>query len=539
MTTESNKKQSGYVPRVVVFACNWCSYAGADTAGINRFQYSPHVRLIRMMCSGRIHPAFVMRAFEKGADGVLITGCHLGDCHYISGNERAVDNFKILKELADLLGIDQKRIGLEWVSAAEGGRFGELMNEFIERVSQLGPMPKIPPRPEPMHDPAAISDAMHKAQAQLCFECGKCTGVCPVANVRGTFSPRQMTRSAALNGDGCGVLEDCLTCGLCDLRCPQEVDITSVMATLRAASGYNNDWGARPHGGIFQALGRIMSSPDLPVRHDAWVPEDARTDPESDTLLYVGCAPFHDAFFKELEVSNLDATRGALKILNHLDIEPQVLGNERCCGHDFYWSGDFDTFKRLAKINKELLEQSGAKRIVFTCPECRHTYQELYDRIGVKISAELVTMSEIISKNADKLNLQPQEQKVTFHDPCRLARHLGDIETPRESLRAVPSLDFREMVHSGYNSRCCGVSSWLVCDAVTKKMQASRLEEARAAGAEVLVTACPKCEIHLKCSLKSDEATDLKVRDLTAIVADALPGKAEEVAATAEQKQTN
>jgi F420-non-reducing hydrogenase iron-sulfur subunit len=133
--------KGAFDPRIVVFACNWCSYAGADTAGVSRIQHQPHFRMIRVMCSGRIQPAFVLRAFEKGADGVLVSGCHFGDCHYIFGNERAVEQFDKTMSVVKLLGIDQGRLRLEWISAAEGARFAEVINEFTDQVRALGPSP--------------------------------------------------------------------------------------------------------------------------------------------------------------------------------------------------------------------------------------------------------------------------------------------------------------------------------------------------------------------------------------------------------------
>jgi F420-non-reducing hydrogenase iron-sulfur subunit len=128
-------------PQIVVFACNWCSYAGADTAGVSRIQHQPHFRMIRVMCSGRIQPGFVLHAFEKGADGVLVSGCHFGDCHYVFGNERAVEQFEKTKNVVKLLGIEEGRIRLEWISAAEGARFAEVINEFTNQVRELGPSP--------------------------------------------------------------------------------------------------------------------------------------------------------------------------------------------------------------------------------------------------------------------------------------------------------------------------------------------------------------------------------------------------------------
>ncbi len=128
-----------FEPRIVVFACNWCSYAGADNAGVNRIQYPPNTRQIRVMCSGRVHPAFVLKAFELGADGVLVSGCHPGDCHYIFGNEQARKQFEVTKAMVKMLGIGEERVKLEWVSAAEGARFAVLIRDFTESVRKAGP----------------------------------------------------------------------------------------------------------------------------------------------------------------------------------------------------------------------------------------------------------------------------------------------------------------------------------------------------------------------------------------------------------------
>ncbi len=142
-TQQAKKKKSEkeFVPNIIAFACNWCSYAGADTAGTNRIQYSPHFRVIRTMCSGRVAPGFVLKALKGGADGVLVSGCHFGDCHYIFGNYKAVDLFEVTKGLVKTLGLDLRRVRLEWVSAAEGDRWAKLIDEFVEEVTELGPSP--------------------------------------------------------------------------------------------------------------------------------------------------------------------------------------------------------------------------------------------------------------------------------------------------------------------------------------------------------------------------------------------------------------
>lgn len=132
---------SDFEPRIVAFCCNWCSYAGADLAGVSRFQYPPNARIVRVMCSGRVEPQFILRAFELGADGVLVAGCHIGDCHYISGNEKAQKKIEATKDLIDQLGIGSTRLRLEWISASEGSKFAETMKDFIEHLKGLGPNP--------------------------------------------------------------------------------------------------------------------------------------------------------------------------------------------------------------------------------------------------------------------------------------------------------------------------------------------------------------------------------------------------------------
>ncbi len=129
-----------YEPKLIGFLCNWCSYAGADLAGVSRFQYPPNLRVIRVMCSGRVHPAHILEAFKDGADGVLVAGCHIPtDCHYISGNFKAQRRVAMLKKLMEQLGIEPERLRLEWISAAEGDKFAKTIREMTEDLKKLGP----------------------------------------------------------------------------------------------------------------------------------------------------------------------------------------------------------------------------------------------------------------------------------------------------------------------------------------------------------------------------------------------------------------
>lgn len=130
-----------YEPTIITFCCNWCSYAGADLAGVSRQQYPPNLRIIRVMCSGMVHPNLVIDALTKGADGVLMCGCHLGDCHYLEGNLKAENRKEAIELMLDDFGLERERFRLEWVSASEGPRFAELAREMTETVRALGPSP--------------------------------------------------------------------------------------------------------------------------------------------------------------------------------------------------------------------------------------------------------------------------------------------------------------------------------------------------------------------------------------------------------------
>jgi F420-non-reducing hydrogenase iron-sulfur subunit len=133
--------EENYEPVIVGFCCNWCSYAGADLAGVSRQQYPPNLRIIRVMCSGMVNPNLVVDALTKGADGVIICGCHMGDCHYLTGNEKAENRREAIELLLEDFGLEPERFRLEWVSASEGPRFAEVIREMTDEVRALGPSP--------------------------------------------------------------------------------------------------------------------------------------------------------------------------------------------------------------------------------------------------------------------------------------------------------------------------------------------------------------------------------------------------------------
>jgi len=134
--------RNGFEPLILGFACNWCTYAGADLAGTSRIQYPPNLRMIRVMCSGRVDPTFILKAFSRGVDGVLIGGCHPGDCHYMEGNHKAQRRIHMLRKMLSDFGIEPERLRLEWVSASEGARFAQVVTDFTKTLKELGPLKK-------------------------------------------------------------------------------------------------------------------------------------------------------------------------------------------------------------------------------------------------------------------------------------------------------------------------------------------------------------------------------------------------------------
>lgn len=135
-----HSREETFEPKIVAFFCNWCTYTGADLAGMSRLKYAPNVRIIRIMCSGRLDPQFVLKAFRQGADGVLVGGCHPGDCHYREGNYKTLRRYQLLKRLIKGLGIEDERLRLEWISASEGDKVRSVINEMTGQIRSLGPL---------------------------------------------------------------------------------------------------------------------------------------------------------------------------------------------------------------------------------------------------------------------------------------------------------------------------------------------------------------------------------------------------------------
>jgi F420-non-reducing hydrogenase iron-sulfur subunit len=133
----------GFEPRILAILCTWCSYAGADLAGVSRMQYPPNVRVVKVPCSARVNPLYILRALQEGWDGVLVSGCHPGDCHYIAGNYAARRRFSVFRDFLDYIGIEPGRVNFSWVSASEGAKFADVVTTVVERIRELGPAERL------------------------------------------------------------------------------------------------------------------------------------------------------------------------------------------------------------------------------------------------------------------------------------------------------------------------------------------------------------------------------------------------------------
>jgi Fe-S oxidoreductase len=373
---------------------------------------------------------------------------------------------------------------------------------------------------------------LHKDTGVLaCLECGKCTSVCPVSKIGGSFSPRSML-SQVVVGDydsltSDGRMWDCLTCGQCQPRCPHNIDFSVYCRKLRGEARRDGNQGSPSHDGALHHIMALQASPDLKQQRLAWIPKKAKVKEKGDVLYFVGCLPYYDAYFDHLKVKCTQIGVSVLKILNHLGIEPVVMADERCCGHDLIWAGQEEEFLKLGRLNLEAIKKTGAKKILFSCAECYRTLSREYAEYLEPLDVEMQHMAQFLADQieAGDLALKNKKGNITYHDPCRLGRQMEVIEEPRKVMTALAGEGFREMTRHGKGSLCCGTSSWMNCNMTSKKIQSARLEEAGMCGAKTMVTACPKCYIHFECT-KTDETLPKKARvdikDLCVIAAGAL-----------------
>jgi heterodisulfide reductase subunit D len=349
-----------------------------------------------------------------------------------------------------------------------------------------------------------------------------------VSRVDVTYSPRA-TIERVLAGRPEDLINDrhlwsCLTCGLCTSRCPSNVDYPAFVIAARIEARRANVEGTYAHNAIMQQLMAIMAQP-VEQNRTGWVTDDLQTAARGDDFYFVGCLPYFDVIFADLGIVSTDSARDAVRLMNRIGIVPVVSENERCCGADLLLNGDEEGFRRLAEINVRLIADSGAKRVIFVCPEGLNAFRRDYPRYVGALPFEVVHLTELLVEHLGDLPLGQLDETVTYQDPCRLGRYQGIYDQPRELIQAIPGVELAEMRKSGPDALCCGSAGWVNCGQCAKGMQVTRLRQAQATGATRMITACPKCLIHLSCALKDvgDEIT-VTLKDLTALLARAMDG---------------
>jgi heterodisulfide reductase subunit D len=367
-----------------------------------------------------------------------------------------------------------------------------------------------------------------------CVECGKCTTVCPIASFDPDFAPRTIVLRAME-----GMVEDiatdrdiwtCITCEQCNAMCPYKVDYSGFIRGMREEAVRHGSAPLCSQGGVIHSTQRIMANTDLKQKRLDWVKEDLKITDKGDVFYFVGCLPHYDAIFKDMEELRLqDIAESAVRIMNKAGVVPVVSNEEKCCGHDLMWTGNESDFEKLMMYNVELIKRSGAKKVVFTCPECYRTfnmdYQDLMDDLGF----EMVHIADYVKDLIDSGKLKAEdfasaEYKFTYHDSCRLGRHSDIYDSPRALADAFSGGNYLEMERTRDKAVCCGVSAWTNCNANTKRMQIDRLMEAKKTGADRLLMFCPKCQVHFKCALQDEipvdrSEVDIGIEDFTVAMA--------------------
>ena len=335
-----------------------------------------------------------------------------------------------------------------------------------------------------------------------------------------------------------GTLWDCMTCNQCLKDCPEDINFADLVRMARYKMRHSIEKNPEEfiaHKGIYTTTSEIMSRPYItPERSLDWIPKGCKVSDKGNTLYYVGCLPFFN-----YEFDGLDAiAKSTFNLLCKVEDEPiVVLKDEICCGHDIYWGqGKLKTFIKLAQKNIAKFEEIGISTIVTACAECYRTFKVDYNNIFEHFEQKFKVqhLIEYIYDNwkAGKISFKAPRRKwditnFTYQDPCRLSRFLPkDQHDITNSIREIFSelekfgYKFNEMAHSKENSLCCGISGWMNCNEKSKALRYKRMLEAKNAG-ELLLTSCPKCNIHLTC-LQNDfeDISHIKIIDFSEFLLD-------------------
>ncbi|MBN1232938.1 MAG: hydrogenase iron-sulfur subunit [Candidatus Coatesbacteria bacterium] len=494
------------MPSIIVYACKWNPSIAADNAGVEKRSIPDDMRIITVECTGSLTTAMLIQPFEEGARGVLVLGCSAGECHFVNGNEFAKTRVEEAKSILKWLGHRSESLEINLMSDTSGAAFEDIVNRFASRINRL-----------------QITEMIEQTNAEYCLECGVCTGICPMSRINKSFSPRIIVEDCLLSLESeilsSDIIWTCLTCKTCEEVCPSKVNFTDFIRQLRDKAADSGAHMALTHAGILQQT-RLLEAKEPRKKTFEWLNCEKKSL-DTDIAYFAGCAPVYDIVFKYLDLKITDSTNAILNLLRLAGINPALSPDEVCCGHDAYWNGELDVFKRLARHNLEWIKKGNYKTVIFGCPEGYHTFKNIYPRELGESSLEVLFWTDIIMEN--KYALIPdidnhETVSVTYQDPCRLGRYSGIYESPRDLLTLFENVKLKEMQKNRETSICCGSSGWVQCTSCNKSIQMSRLDDAKETEAEIMLTACPKCLIHLRCAQKDTNEQSVKLMDLASFV---------------------
>lgn len=395
-------------------------------------------------------------------------------------------------------------------------------------------------------EPLEITKELAKIRelSAFCMQCNACNLVCPTNQIK-LFSPRQFIFKLLTEGleNIDNFLKDqdvykCLTCDLCMRYCPMSsqtdgIKFAEIIRELRTYGLQKKLIGRQldknqTHDSIMQLLPKMQSDSEKWVNKIDFITQDSSLiiADSGPLALFLGCVATMDNIFYAHNVKYTDIARCAIKILNKSKVTP-VVQEMKCCGHDSYWAGDIETAKKLAKFNVDRMNKAGVKTILTTCAEGYRMWKIEYPKLVENCNFEVKHFTEYLLENKAFRALAPIDNwsiKVTYHDPCRLGRLGGIYDPPRQLIQNLPGVELVEMASNRENSWCCGVPLFLGCNSDTKLIREKRIQEAMDAGADYLVTTCPKCITHFTCYLnelekKNPDKKFVKVLDLTTFIA--------------------
>lgn len=519
---------------IILFLCNWGPHTAFQILQDNCADIPYEVKMIRIPCSGRINKSLLFKAFEKGADGVALVGCSPGSCRYGNGTDIAGSNIKDTRDILEIIGLGKDRLRHATFLPDQADELLEFLTQFTKDVKKMGktPVSESKTSSETASRKESVVEILSRHDVYACQDCGKCSSSCPLTLIGKPFSPRAIANSLiAGHIDDAAVKNDiwaCLTCGLCYDRCPSAVNFPEFIRDIRSFITDRDGNTMETHNGFFQAVMRTMASPSIQTRRWEGISDEVEVDENSNILFFGGCAPYFDTFFRHtLGVNTTDILKDSLRLLNFFDIKPAVLQNERCCGHDLLWSGDKKNFMKLAKLNVEMIKDQGITQVVTACPECYRTLSHDYPKHGIDLGFTVTHIYDLLEKEIDKggVDFKKFKKRITYQDSCRLSRFADRADLPRQLIKRLKTEAFNETPENGRAAVCCGNSAWLGCDSYSKALQVKRLRQAHLNDNEVLVTSCPKCQIHLRCAMEDPflgKELAMETKDLTSILAETI-----------------